>query len=393
MALYGIRSAHKAKELNTHSLDRSISFSATITDHLRNTSPGSSRNPSSHTETSAPTDKSYTSWNDLTHKLPFPPILECLLIVQLKEERRTYECNVPWMEPEQYKRVMQKCKDLLHVMVERHNPPLLETFLKTGLLKLFAKSKTSEDRSLLALERWHYDHDWVLHVPTMALKYGLKYHPDQQLILEVLWDCDYIPAKVDVNLTLRKHIFMLIKQRLEQNKCWGDKDFLSRKEVKYIFTDQVVEDLIRSDDDLHRSQAAAHLFSDKYATASAELRKFVINVQLTGTRLLAICIYGLIPFECLYKLIQCGKQDVDLPIDILPQSMSGTECDHILKYQEQFIPFDFHRVPNDGARYRTLTKNTVVPIFEKGRLGEGGYGEVFEVEIHPEHHDFTPVCR
>lgn len=377
VAWYGMRSAHEAKKLNTHSLSRS-----------RTTSSGSL--PLRASRTGSPTGKENADGplKSVARLLPFPLELKCNVIVELGKKQKTHDDVVHWMDYEQYMRVKERCHELLDELLGDLgvNVARKSRFLKSGILKLFTRDRDSSNDTLLALERCHYDRDWMYHVPMMALKFGLKYHPHQELFLRLEWSCDFIPVSINPKESLSDLVWDRMHERLERNKCWREKNFLSRNETDAIFTDEVVEALIFN---------ANGLISTSGPLKASERANFVKKVQLKGTRLLAICIYGRLPLQCLYKLLQCDIEDANLPVDMrtLPEAARGRHCDHLGLFQHRFVPFDFQLAPENGQTFHQLSDDTVIPMFVGKMLGEGGYGEVFEVEIHPEHHNFTPVRK
>ena len=379
LAWHGIRSGHESKKLNAHPLDRT--FSRSVSSSSSQSVPNTAESPNREGDLAESLDA-------IAHQLPFPPKLECTVLITLKDKFQKFDCVVPWMDHEQFQLITTQCVKILEELLKEYGQPTASRFLKSGILKLFVQIENSPNLSLLALERCHYWRDWVYHVPIMALKFGLKHHPRDKLFLQFSWTCDFIPVSIESQGSLRDNIYNLMKDlmkdRSKSKKCWNNKKFLSRKEIDAIFANNVVEALIGSETSLR---------SDTGITTPAEMQKFTRTVQLKGTRLLAICIYGGIPLRCLHELLQCDIEDASLPLLSLPEDASGSYCEHVITFQHHFVPFDFQRVPYDGETFHRLSSETVVPLFEKGTLGEGGYGEVFDVEIHSDHHDFTPVSR
>jgi hypothetical protein len=211
--------------------------------------------------------------------------------------------------------------------------------------------------------------------------------PDVPFHLEVRW--------VYSDLTIQRidgekyaiTVGRVIMRKLKAN--WEGHEFIPRQDLDEIFGESTIHQLITKDQSI----------KDLATSSGTEFNRedFIATVSRSATRLLALCIYVKLPLVCLFRLVQAGKRDVDIPLDLdhCPHEDFEREFRDLRKWQGGF---QAHFFLNDGTRpqHRHIKKEIVVPIHfdaNEDHLGEGGFGQVYKVTIDPDHHRFAPVSE
>jgi len=169
---------------------------------------------------------------------------------------------------------------------------------------------------------------------------------------------------------------------------WQKRMFIPRGDLDAIFTRSTVAALVDEDVTLHFPGPVS-----LNNVRPLERDRFVDDVTASACRLLAICVYVDLPLLCLQKLIMNDIKDIHLPLDDshCPDERYRVKWHWWTLVQGGFITHTFYK-DTQRPLYQEVHPQIVVPIMFDERedlIGEGGFGQVFKVAIHPDHHAFS----
>jgi hypothetical protein len=187
---------------------------------------------------------------------------------------------------------------------------------------------------------------WLEVLPYLITSFVSK-RPYIKFHLEIFWEySDLSINKVD-NEAYSDTVRRVIHEKLKLN--WENQKFIPRKDLFEILSDSTVKELINSDKSLNKIQGL-------------DRDKFIQEVALAASRLLAICIFANLPLACLYELTQRGLSDIDLPLKELdcPNGVYQVSFSNFVIWQGAFIA---HVFEDDGGRpkHRKLVDEVVLP--------------------------------
>lgn len=157
-----------------------------------------------------------------------------------------------------------------------------------------------------------------------------------------------------------------------------DQDFLPRTAFEAATSRDVIRKIVAQDEELFMT--------------TKDQEDFVRNVYQHGRKLFAICVYSELPMTCLKTLLDDKITDAMIPI-------TGDQCrsiKHKKKIVTTFLPNQkrFHSAYFAMDDMQSLTKGMSIPIdysTSKSKLGKGSFGDVWKVQIHPDHCGFSSV--
>lgn len=343
--------------------------------------------------------------------------------IELQQRHDGPAVNVLWSDPEAYEAVA--AVDAEHKQRFQRQHPNQTMFLMHGIVKLLDAELTPSGDVIPRLKSDGKPKVLGLQLATKTdelrqnsfsmITAALSINPSQPLYLELDRRYGFVhfdPARD----TLRSRVWYAMDQKLrargdyikacarnskdERCKFRADSvdEFLSRGELRAIFTDSIITDLIKSDLELKKSQPwENHVHGSEASENTTRIvpstqQMFIDEVKLRARYLLAICIRARSPLTCLFNVMYGGPtnlEDADLPIQDWPKCATGELCSAMASVQHHFSVFTFDESDlDDGEKVYKVRKSQTVPIFYHRQLGKGGYGEVFEVSIHPDHHKF-----
>jgi hypothetical protein len=280
--------------------------------------------------------------------------------------------QIHWLEKSEYARFDYAVNRWLR---DRGVPDSKQLYRKSGRCSLVSDDDKREfDSKILENEG-----QWSEVLPYLITSFVSK-RPYIKFHLEIFWEySDLSINKVD-NEAYADTVRRVIHEKSKLN--WENQRFIPRKDLVEILSDSTVKELINSDKSLNKIQGL-------------DRDKFIQEVTLEASRLLAICVYVNLPLACLYELTQRGLSDLDLPLKEMhcPNGVYQVSFSSFVLWQGAFMA---HVFENDGRRpkHRKLADEVVLPIIcnkDEDLLGEGGFGMVYRVHIDPDHHLFSVV--
>lgn len=319
---------------------------------------------------------------------PIPKAVPCKLVVFLDdnifphfEEARCY-----WNDTS-YFNILQNAAD--RILEEQGNfHPQDESarlYKRAGRCRLVRREDDFEVESITIENK----RQWVQFLPLMVANFAANNH-FVPFYLDFRWEYSLLIINRQAGVPYAETIKGVLYDRLKRN--YRNQKYIPRQVLDNLFKPSTVRELIDQDESLKR-------LAQKLLTETGQLfdkEKFLTHVIADGIVYLALCIYTGLSLECLYRLTEKYKDCTTLlQVSDCPDDISKPQFDHLVELQGGF---QAHTFPNDSGHpiHRQLDNSIVVPIKfdEKGdSIGRGGFGEVFRVQIDPDHHRFSPVCR
>ena len=303
-----------------------------------------------------------------------------ILIYDGKEYTPDLEAQIPWLDRSQY-HIYDKAA--LASLRARGVPDSKQLYRKAGTCRLIRDDNDHEEESrILENER-----QWSEALPLLVTSFWSR-NPYVKFRLEIIWEYSDLSINKVKGQRYAVTVSNLVNSKLQEN--WHKQEYIPRKDLDEIFSDDTIRELIYSDTSLQELASASPSGGEPL-----DRDQFIKDISLAASRLLAICIYVDLPLACLYHLMANGFTNVDLPLTNVhcPNDMYRKKFGDFMKWQGGFIA---HMFNDDKGRpvHQKLADEVVVPITfdeEADRLGEGGFGEVFRVRIDPDHHLFSTV--
>lgn len=305
------------------------------------------------------------------------PRVDCHIIPVYdgKEPPEPHECKVDWMGSNYFPRVDETALQLLR---DSHNvPETTQLYRKSGRCRLINDKTHQVEGSRIVENR----RQWAEVIPKMVAAHLYKNIYDE-FHLEMRLEYSALSINAVKGERYATTVQKVVHGKLVTN--WEDDKYIPHRDLDQIYSESTIKKLIDTDQSL-----------DKLSLTADERAEFLDNISLNATRLLAICIHIDMPLACLYHLVKKDYKDEDLPLSRKKQHCPCTEYEvkfeSFMKWQAAFVA---HIFVNDegGPKHKLLPDDVVLPItYDKNRpyLGKGGFGEVYKIYIHSDHHYFS----
>ena len=179
----------------------------------------------------------------------------------------------------------------------------------------------------------------------------------------------------------------------EAETNFEEKEYIPRKVIQRIFDEETINRLIDDDMSLEDDMFGPH--------CTWKTRKeFVQSVVQNGVELMALCVHCGIDLACLYQFLSRYVNDKDWGLPLYNRSLKDEDrpaCVTPRKFKDLRMYQAYFKAHVFGLHTHTeLQKWEVAPIAyvpseKKAKLGRGGFGTVYKVKVHPDHHQFDPV--
>lgn len=318
---------------------------------------------------------------------PIPKAVPCKLVVYLDDKIISHfeEARCYWNDTS-YFNILQNAADRILVEQGSFNPQdeSARPYKRAGRCRLVRREDDFEVESI-TIEN---ERQWAEFLPLMVAKFAANNH-FVQFYLDFRWEYSLLIIKRQTGVPYADTIKGVLYEHLKRN--YRKQKYIPRQVLDNLFKASTVKELIDEDESLKR-------LAQKLPTEDGQLfdrEKFITHVIACGIIYLALCIYTGLPLECLYRLMEKYKECTTLlQVSDCPNDRFKPQFDHLVELQGCF---QAHTFPTDKRHpiHRQLDNSIVVPInFDEQRdfIGRGGFGEVFRVQIDPDHHRFSPVC-
>jgi Protein kinase domain len=305
------------------------------------------------------------------------PRVDCHIIPVYngKELPEPHECKVDWMGSNYFRRVDDTALQLLR---DSHNvPETTQLYRKSGRCRLINDKTHQVDDSRIVETR----RQWAEAIPQMVMAHLYKNTYDA-FHLEIRLEYSALSISAVKGERYATTVQNVVHEKLVTN--WEDEKYIPRRDLEQIYSESTIKNLIDAD----QSLARLSLTADQRA-------EFLEKININATRLLAICIHIDMPLACLYHLLEKDYKDEDLPLSRKKHHCPGREYEvkfeSFMKWQGAFVA---HIFVNDegGPKHISLPDDVILPIIydkERPSLGKGGFGEVYKIYIHSDHHYFS----
>ncbi|KAK5444248.1 hypothetical protein LTS15_010363 [Exophiala xenobiotica] len=322
----------------------------------------------------------------LPEKMSIAAEIDCRTVVHLDETRLPGSDEVvaiSWLATGQYSKIKEEIvRRLENELKQRYRSlPRPKLHRQSAHVKLLEIKDGTEKR----LEKEAVDHrdSWAQKVPIFVARHGSQ-TPFRTLLLEVDWHFDIVDIYGQDGDTLAEKVSNLVLEKRQRN--WRDQWFLPRADLDAIFSEEIIEELINNDDRVSNLPLQPN--------TGKPLNRWTSRwIFLNAPGLFATCIWARISLACLHQLVVIHqKADVDRPWKEAPPGVAGLDFDALMSKQRTFWVYNFDAAKlksnMEKGKYEVIENWQTVPIIAKGTLGEGGFGLVIEVSIHPNHHTF-----
>jgi hypothetical protein len=320
--------------------------------------------------------------------------IDCRVVVHLGDRRLPDSSKVVpilWLATRQYSKIKEEIVNRLENELKRTygSPPWPKLHRQSAHVELLKRKDGRETR----LEREAVDHRylWAQKVPTFVARHGSR-TPFSTLLLEVDWHFEVVDIYGQDGSTLAEKVGNLIYKKRQTN--WRDQWFLPRTDLDAIFSDEIIEELINND------ATVSHLPLQPYDPKNVEaLNRWSSRwIVLNAPGLFATCMWARIHLACLHHLVvNHDMSDVDRPWKEAPPGIANFDFEALMTKQNHFWVYNFDadqlKLNLEKGEYEVIEDWQTVPIIFRGILGQGGFGLVTEVSIHPDHHTFKEVRK
>jgi hypothetical protein len=296
--------------------------------------------------------------------------------------------EVPWLDTHQFYRISRTIVKLLNRLAKDncHGPQVPIIYRTSAEVRLLKKMAEGHFRQLDSETVEHVD-QWADRVPKLVARHGAQ-HKFRELLLEVVWTFDMVDIEGQDGETLADKVWNAVHSKLVYN--WKGDPFLPDTGLDAIFSSDMIRELINRDESLSKLTLSSNGENPDFR------ERLTGDVYRFASRLLAICIYGQKPLACLHHLMmRSDLRDIDLPLTPPIEGLHYRDLNPLMGAQKTFLVYKFDaaklRQKMEQGTYEEIPHWKVVPITDEGDLGEGGFGVVKEVSIHPDHHTFEEV--
>jgi hypothetical protein len=124
---------------------------------------------------------------------------------------------------------------------------------------------------------------------------------------------------------------------------------------------------------------------------SYQLEQIEEKVIRDGVKIFAVLVLADDVASILRFIEEDLLQDVRLPFElsVLEDKVSLPSSQKFFKHQWEVSSPQFFR----GTLTRSLDKRTLLPFVKDDRIAEGGFGDIYEIEFHPDHQDLEPCFK
>jgi hypothetical protein len=318
---------------------------------------------------------------------PIPKAVPCKLVVFLDDKIFPHfeEARCYWNDASYFVILQNAAHRILEEQGNFHpRDESARLYKRAGRCRLVRREDDFEVESIIIENK----RQWVQFLPLMVAKFAANNH-FVQFYLDFRWEYSLLIINRQDGVAYAETVKGVLYDRLKRNH--RNQEYIPRQVLDNLFKLSTVRELIDKDKSLKK-------LAQKLLTETGQLfdkDKFIAHVIADGIVYLALCIYTGLPLECLYRLTEKYKDCTTLlQVSDCPKGISKPQFDHLVELQGAF---QAHTFPNNSGHpiHRQLDNRIVVPIKfdEKGdSIGRGRFGEVFRVQIEPDHHRFSPVC-
>ncbi|KZM23618.1 uncharacterized protein EKO05_0007461 [Ascochyta rabiei] len=153
--------------------------------------------------------------------------------------------------------------------------------------------------------------------------------------------------------------------------------FLPNPNFDIVTSERVIRNLVSKDRQLYIGEL--------------ENEEFVHRVRREGRKMFATCIFGEFPLTCLKALFEDGLSDAKFPFeekDCPGQIKKRKFCGSFIGNQKLFNPAYLHTNSEQKWDGR-VTKPIEYSESKSALLGQGAFGDVYEIRIHPSQRSFS----
>ena len=344
----------------------------------------------SSSDESKPSSNTSEIWSDTSGgrdeptKLSMPAKLDCRVAIYMCEDllETPESLRISWLAEGQYDVIKRHVQGRLKLhFPHKPRPVVYRTSAKVAI------SKNIGDDLYEPLETRTVQHSyhWAELIPTLVGRHGSA-NPFAPLRLDVTWHFDKVNIQGHDGKTLAHKMWNVVDLKLVKN--WKGEFFLPRTALDGIFSEEIIRELINND-----MKPDPQLNNTNNTDVQTRWKPEWVSVNASA--LLALCIYAQKP-HCLRQLvIDYQMSNEDLPLAGPPPGLSDRDVKPLRDYQKRFLVYNFDKAKLKQKLRQDDTEIVpdwqTVPIIPGRKLGEGGFGIVSEVTIHPDHHNFQEV--
>jgi serine/threonine protein kinase len=307
-----------------------------------------------------------------------PDTIPCSLIViyDHKPLGEPQEIPIKWNFSSSFQCLEEAAEDRLR---SEEKDSASQLYMKSGRCCLM-NDETKKQYTSKVLE---FQRQWPETVAFMVTSFWSQ-HPDDAFHLEIRWEFSGLEIHRQSNQLYADTIRAIIQDKMLRN--WENKLFIPRKDLDAIMSEATVAELIRQDRSLWKSK-----LTEQNNGHPLDKKWFIEKVYGFACKLLAIFVYVDLPLACLHQLICSGIEDINLPLKDVTCPFSRylePKWIQLLMVQGGFIAHSF-KDDKGKPEHDDLEEQIVVPVIKHKKIGEGSFGEVFDVSIDSDHHFFS----
>ena len=318
---------------------------------------------------------------------PIPSLVECGLVVIFGDKSHSVDRDlINWNDRSWFQKYEYAAERLLmeqeHFKSKEKDAILYKKAGRCRLVRCFPQDHEVEVESCVV----ETEREWASAIPVMVTDFALK-NRYIEFYLELRWEYAVLNIRREGGENYAKTIHRALHDNMVTN--WERKKFVPRLILKELFTNATVQELINADESVRQLGEKGIL----------DTAKLIDDIVARGVHLLALAVYAGVDLSCVYQLMLASDDSArEIRESDCPPDVEKFKFELIVDFQGRFkahiFPSDVDEHGTSSVEHRRLQSHTVVPILwdsEPHSVGSGGFGEVFKVKIHSDHHYFSSV--
>jgi serine/threonine protein kinase len=219
---------------------------------------------------------------------------------------------------------------------------------------------------------------WITNVPSLIHRFFASF-PNASFHLRARWNLILLSHRPETPLGSPDMLFSLLRNNRRKN--WQNQSYVPQKALRNIMSPSLITYTTQSDRRLSTIIRRRSRPGD-----------FLGNLYRSSWRLTAAVISSELPMELLVYLVHENIDDTKMPLNskMRPPGVPVNAFEKLISEQFAFIAVTFGSA-SSARPFTVFSKETIIPLhwdLETDRIGYSRFGDVFKINLNPEHHNF-----